>query len=198
MSRPEVDNGRASISEIHPRVGDSLMVCALNPEGKVHLEVIPPQGQSKTIHAPDYGTTMTPLYVELYPWLGEGVWKFRARSGDQSASMQLKVLGPEVPAYRIISEEGADDELLVVGLEPRERFFVRIYEPENPPRELTFPRAEYVSSLAERAEQNGVAALSLEPRNAKKETCYVAKVEVSGHMLDDLENTLSVFCPFAS
>jgi hypothetical protein len=174
------------------------MICALGVRGRsrVDIDVRPPRGHPDPLEGEGNGaeesTALT--FIQLEPRYGAGKWHFEAFSSGEKASMDLTVRDPVAPGYRTLEANPHIVEFLIVGLEPHQPFTMHFYEPREKYSPGTTPRATYVTSIEDRVHRDGTLTLKFDPAGAD-EGCYVAKLEVDDKLVDDLYNTLSVFCP---
>lgn len=179
-----------------PQIGDALAICILGVRGEepVSVTVDAPEEDPAPLHGHGYNSPnsfgMVMLYVFLTPKNGTGTWNFTAHSKGRTAQMNVVVGQPSNPGYRHIdTRDRRYADFLLVGLAPNEPFSLHLYEPL--PSSL---EAEYMTTVRGQTGADGSRVVTIDSLGAKKD-CYIAKVEVEGHMLDDRYNTLSVFCP---
>ncbi len=104
--------------------------------------------------------------------------------------MDMRVGRPAAPGYvHSATREHRYVDFVVVGLEPNQEFTMHFYVPHD--EDLL---AEYVSSTRGRVGPEGMTTMTIDATGAPS-TCYIAKLEVAGKIVDDLHNTLSYFCP---
>jgi hypothetical protein len=122
-----------------------------------------------------------------------GSYSIRAQSGELVTTREFAVVAATEPVYSVAEKDG-DQVLAIRGLEPGQTGELAFYEssiaePERPQARLTGQRPF-------RADAQGEAITVLGDRPADGAPCtraMIAKVVVSGRMLDDLNNTLSLF-----
>ena len=136
----------------------------------------------------ELGQTMAYLYLE--PEGGSGLWRFIARSRDQVAHMTVAVGDPVMPGYRHVDTRNRRYvDFVIVGLKPHQPYALHFYDPR-----LEALTAEYFSTLRGHVDQRGSDTVTIDSLGAERD-CYIAKLEVAGHFVDDEHNTLSTFCP---
>lgn len=179
-----------------PRIGDSLAVCVLGVLGEERVKVefdapgsTPPPVVERGYRSPgEYG--LVTMYLFLAPEYGFGRWHLTAHAQGRTAEMDMWVRRPVAPGYvHSATREHRYVDFVVVGLEPNAEFTMHFYVPHD--EDLL---AEYVSSTQGRVGPEGMTTMTIDAAGATS-TCYIAKLEVVGRIVDDLHNTLSYFCP---
>lgn len=179
-----------------PRIGDSLAVCVLGVLGEERVEVdfdaprsTPPPVVEHGFRSPgEYGLVM--MFQFLAPEYGAGRWHLTANAGGRTAQMDIWVGRPVAPGYVHSATRGHRYvDFVIVGLEPNQEFSMHFYEPHED--DLL---AEYISSTRGRVGPEGMTTMTIDTLGATN-TCYIAKLEAAGKIVDDLHNTLSYFCP---
>jgi hypothetical protein len=179
-----------------PRIGDSLAVCVRGVLGEEEVKVefdspgsTPPPVVERGFRSPgEYGLVM--MYLFLAPEYGFGQWHLTAHAEGRSAEMDMWIGRPVAPGYVHSATRGHRYvDFVVAGLEPNQEFTMHFYAPHD--EDLL---AEYVSSARGRVGPEGMTTMTIDAAGATS-TCYIAKLEVAGGIVDDLHNTLSHFCP---
>jgi hypothetical protein len=128
----------------------------------------------------------------------EGAYKVTIRQDDMVAHARFTVSDPTVPGYLTTTGRDGDPEVLVVGLPAHLRFWLALYLPpdDSPQSDVATRRMQvgYVAGEAVDADPRGIVAYRLGTDAADPPGCYVVKVSYEEHVLDDLNNTISLVC----
>lgn len=198
--QPRLHTDFLSSSETHFEVGDRLRICAYNfVEGQpARMTIKGPRG-TRSLKYPalqvDQGIGYQMLIDADSP---EGRYEVTIRQDGMVADMRFTVSDPTVPGYRTTTGRDGYPEVLVVGLPARQRFWLALYRPptDAPLSDVATRRMQvgYVAGEAVDADARGIVAYRLKTDAADPPGCYVVKVSYEEHVLDDLNNTISLVC----
>jgi hypothetical protein len=128
----------------------------------------------------------------------EGTYRITIRQGNLVAKTHFAVTDPRVPGYLTTSAPDGEPEVLVVGLPSRQRFWLLLYRsPDDYPSSNAVTEhalVGFVSAVAVRADTRGIVAHELRTHPSDPKGCFVVKVAFGQHLLDDLNNTISLIC----
>lgn len=185
---------------LHPERGEKFAIC---------IGVIDPAPVILTMRAPDGSVHRTRLSGGDGPWTETdwyadftdraplGHYVVEARQGSLHASRSFTLEPPDQPVYHIAyrGSKRTTTDVVLLGLRPGERARLSFYRAPDTQGPGSW-HADYVTSSWVYAAGDGIATYRFHFNGPTRRcTFYVAKAEVRGRWLDDLNNTTSEFTP---
>lgn len=176
-----------------PQIGDMFFICAEHfPSGVSRMTVTRPDGKRGAI--PLQGQSPLAVYERtLLQGTEVGMYTLTAVQGDIKRTAHYRVSYPTAPGDVMINERGMPPELLVVGMPPRQRYRVLVYETsagDGGPH----GRARYNGSIERQADVHGVDTVPFVIRPHDPHSCFVMRVQYGEHVVVDKEEGQTTLC----
>jgi hypothetical protein len=205
---PEVRLGRGVLTEDlatredlpvdRPQLGETLAICSVGFDEEAPLELTV-RHESRTIRSKTVAA-MEQWDLDLEPGMPLGSYEVNARQGAVSASTRFELTRATEPAYRVpfAPPTSREARVLLVGFKPGQRVTLSFYRTPGAtgatPDDRGALQAQHLASTQVQVGGDGSKVFVHRRHPKDPGGCYLVKVRVGDATLDDLHNTLSVFC----